>query len=67
MNNRTNIINTSDLRDGDIYRELMRAGDYILVGTYEDLANDNTEDASLAIKMQIGDGEDAQCRTIGYA
>lgn len=63
----TTLISTSDLSHGDLYRELQRAGDFVLTGTLEALLADETEDANRAIKKQIGDGEDAYSQTVSYA
>lgn len=63
----TTLISTSDLSNGDLYRELQRAGDFVLTGTLEALLADETEDASRAIKKQIGEGEDAYSQTVTYA
>ena len=63
----TALISTSDLSNGDLYRELQRAGDFVLTGSLEALLADETEDASRAIKKQIGEGEDAYSETISYA
>lgn len=60
------IVPASDLRHGDTFRTLDRAGDYVLVGSVSELiACDEHEDAGKTIWKQVGEGEDAHRRDTG--
>lgn len=60
------IINTSELKNGDTYRTLDRAGDYVLIGSISELIDcKEYEDARGTIWRHVGEGEYSYAQDTG--